>query len=493
MAFAPLLPPAARAAGPGPAAAKPAAVEDSVVRIFATLRRPDPFRPWTKLPPQEISGSGVVIEGRRILTNAHVVLYAGEVQVQANESGDKIAATVVAVAPGIDLAVLKLEDDSFFDSHPPLPRARVLPAIKDSVLVYGFPTGGSSLSITKGIVSRIEFANYNYPVSGLRIQIDAAINPGNSGGPAVAGNQLIGVAFSHLREAQAIGYIIPTEEIELFLRGLTPGRYEGKPALHDDFQTLENPALRAYLRVDASVRGVAVLRVDDPHSPLKPGDVVTAIADHPIDDQGMIQVGGLHLRFQYLVQQFARDGRVALTVTRGGRTTVLGVPAPMRRDLLIADLNGAYPPYFICGPIAFTVASAQLLGPLTNNGPTAWAMAADANPLILRRSARPDFDGEQLVVVAAPFFPHRLTKGYVSAQLRVVERVNDVTIRNLRQLVEVVRDARGPFLKFEFAGRSQETIVLPRAETLAATEDILTDNGVRDLGSPEVLAVWRAK
>jgi len=36
------------------------------------------------------------------------------------------------------------------------------------------------LSITKGIVSRIEFVAYNYPVSGLRIQVDAAINPGTA-------------------------------------------------------------------------------------------------------------------------------------------------------------------------------------------------------------------------------------------------------------------------------------------------------------------------
>ena len=51
------------------------------------------------------------------------------------------------------------------------------------MLAYGFPTGGTSLSITKGIVSRIEFVAYNYPVSGLRIQIDAAINPATAGDP----------------------------------------------------------------------------------------------------------------------------------------------------------------------------------------------------------------------------------------------------------------------------------------------------------------------
>src|SRR6185312_7661452 len=172
------------------------AVANSVVKIFSTVRYPDVFKPWTKSAPSSITGSGVVIEGKRILSNAHVVEYASQVQIQANQSGDKISATVEAIAPGIDLAILKLDDESFFDTHPPLPRAKVLPEIKDTAMVYGYPEGGTSLSITKGIVSRIEFAPYNFPVSGLRIQLDAAINPGNSGGPAVVGDNMIGLAFS---------------------------------------------------------------------------------------------------------------------------------------------------------------------------------------------------------------------------------------------------------------------------------------------------------
>ena len=218
-----------------PAAVPNDAVENSVVKVFSTVRYPDYFRPWTKESPSEISGTGVVIEGKRILSNAHVVNYASQVQIQANKAGDKISATVVAVDPGIDLAVLKLDDETFFDSHAPLERAKLLPEIKDAVMVYGYPTGGSSLSITKGIVSRIEFAPYNFQVSGLRIQIDAAINPGNSGGPAVAGDKMIGLAFSRLQNAENIGYIIPCEEIELFLQGVAAGRHEGKPGMFERF------------------------------------------------------------------------------------------------------------------------------------------------------------------------------------------------------------------------------------------------------------------
>src|SRR2546422_587957 len=76
--------------------------------------------------------------------------------------------------------------------HTPLTGSPALQDIRDAVMVYGFPRGGTSLAITKGIVSRIEFMPYHFPVSGLRIQIDAAVNPGNSGGPAIAGDKMIG-------------------------------------------------------------------------------------------------------------------------------------------------------------------------------------------------------------------------------------------------------------------------------------------------------------
>ncbi len=63
---------------------------------------------------------------------------------------------------------------------------------------------------------------------GLRIQVDAAINPGNSGGPAVVDGRMIGLVFSRLQQADNIGYLIPMEEIELFLEDIRDGRYRGQ-------------------------------------------------------------------------------------------------------------------------------------------------------------------------------------------------------------------------------------------------------------------------
>jgi len=473
-------------------------VENSVIKIFAQVRRPELTKPWTKQSPHEITGSGVVIEGKRILTNAHVVLYASQVQVQASQSGDKLAATVEAIAPGIDLAVLKLEDESFFDTHPALPRVNALPQIKDSVLVYGFPTGGTSLSITKGIVSRIEFASYNFPVSGLRVQIDAAINPGNSGGPALVGDKVIGLAFSHLSNAQNIGYIIPSEEIDVFLKDIADGRYDGKPAIFDEFQTLENPALRSFLKLDKSISGLVV---NEPFSsdttyPLKKWDVITKIGDTKVDDQGMIKLeSGLRLKMAYMVQKTAKDGKLPLTIVRVGKEIAIELPVTPNNPRVISALRGSYPSYFICGPMVFSVATDDLVGMFTSSNQAGMLMSAFSllgSPLVTRRGDKPAFEGEQLVIIPAPFFPHKLSKGYSHQTMRVVESVNGIRIKNLLHLVQVLRDSKDEFVVVDLAGHGGETPIFPRADMIAATEEILTDNGVRALGSADVLAVWEA-
>jgi S1-C subfamily serine protease len=96
--FAALLPlPPASAQAPAATPAPATSVENSVVKIFSTVRGPDQVRPWSKQSPRETSGSGVIIEGRRILTNAHVVAYASQIQVQGNQSGEKFPATVEAL------------------------------------------------------------------------------------------------------------------------------------------------------------------------------------------------------------------------------------------------------------------------------------------------------------------------------------------------------------------------------------------------------------
>lgn len=476
---------------------QPPALENSVVKIFSTMRYPDPFKPWTKQAPSEATASGVVIEGKRILTNAHAVLYASQVQVQANAAGDKVSATILAIAPGIDLAVLQLDDPSFFDTHPPVARASKLPQIKDPVMAYGFPTGGSSLSITKGIVSRIEFAQYNYPISGLRIQIDAAINPGNSGGPAIAGDKMIGLAFSRLGgDSQNIGYIIPNEEVDLFLKDVAGGHYVGKASIYDDLQTLENPALREYLKLDKNVEGMVVHRPDksDAAYPLKEWDVITRIGDTPIDNQGMVKIDkDLRVNFAYMIQRLAKDDKLPLTVVRAGKPLKIELPVSAQRPTLAPDLHGEYPSYFVYGPMVFSRATRQFLSLFENNANLLRVLGFVKSPLITSPFDTPTPDREELVIISSPFFPHKLANGYSNPTGAVVSSVNGTAIKSLAHLVAVLRDLKDPFVTIEFGSKAGEALVFSRTALVAATDDILTDNGVRAQGSPDMMAVWQAK
>lgn len=469
-------------------------LEKSVVKVFSTLRGPDPFKPWGKAAPQEVTGSGVVIEGRRILTNAHVVQYASQVQIQTGQDGDKVSATVVAISRGMDLAILKLDDETFFDTHAAVARVNKLPEVTDAVFAYGYPTGGNSLSITKGIVSRIEFVDYDGSVGGLRIQIDAAINPGNSGGPVIAGDKMVGLAFSGLMHAQNIGYIIPNEEVELFLKDVADGKYDGKPILLDVTQTMENPAMRAYLKLDKSVEGCIIHRPYEGASDgLKEWDVITHIGDTPIDNQCMVKLRpSLRVMFKYKVQQLAVKGKLPLTIIRAGQRLTLDVPVFRGRPHMISDLAGGYPSYFIWGPIVFSRASLEYMSFISNNAPALNGYAYNASPLITLRGEQPSKEREELVVVASPFFPHKLVSGYSNRFGAVIYAINGVPVRSLKHLVSMLRDMQEELVVIHYDQRYGETMVLPRKAMLAETEVILSDNGIRSQGSPDMMAIWNS-
>lgn len=469
------------------------AIGNSVVKVFGTRRGPDVMKPWTKLDPLEISGSGLVIEGNRILTNAHLVQYVTNLQIQGSQAGDRISAKVETVSQGIDLAVLKLDDESFFATHPPLMRAVGLPRIRDSVLVYGYPTGGESLSITKGIVSRIDFSSYGGTHFGLRMQIDAAINHGNSGGPAMVGDKVIGLACSFLSGAQNIGYIIPNEEIDLMLKRVAAGgAYRGRPMSADAYQSTENPALRRFLHLDPGVQGVVVIKpaLDDSAYPIKRWDVVTRIGEVPVDNQGMVKLrDDLQVSMTYLYQGLGDGAFVPVTVIRGGRAESVQLPIATDLPVLFADLEGSYPSYFILGPLVFSRASLQLVA-LTASLPatTEWLEKHDS-PLLTRLGDKPAFPGED-VVVLCPFLASALTVGYRDPALRVVKVVNGTPVRNLLHLVALLRDSKQKFVVIEFADQHVEKFVFRQQELVASTEAIMANNGIRSQGSADTMAEW---
>jgi S1-C subfamily serine protease len=470
-------------------------IADSVVKIYATCRGPDFERPWAKGNAQEASGSGVIIDGKRILTSAHVVRYASQIFVQAKQSSERVPAKVKAVAPYMDLAVIEVQEQSFFDGRPPVPLAQGLPGMRQTVSVYGYPIGGEQLSVTQGIVSRIECSPMSVTDLGLWVQIDAAVNAGNSGGPAVVDGRILGLVYGKAEKAENISYLVAAEEVAMFLKDIAAdGVYHGKPGLWEVTQPIDNDALRARLGLGKDT-GVMIVEAfsSAPDYPLKRWDVITRIGDHSLDNMGQVKLkDDLKLAWGYFVSKLAKDGRVKLTILRDRKKHELSVPVRSDPNLVIPFLMGNYPRYFICGPMVFMQATQEQLFAMTASPVWRITLGMVKSPLLARQVDRRAFDGEEIVTLGHSLLPHRISKGYRGLGYSVVTHVNGTAVRNLAHVVELLRDAKGEFLTIDLAGRSPP-LVFRREEALKATDEILADEGIRRQCSEDLEGIWRAR
>lgn len=315
-----------------------APVAKSLVRIETTSQEPNYKAPWS---PGEVSGgvgAGFIISGNRIMTNAHVVSNARFLTVSKEGDPKPHPAKVVHIAHDCDLALLTVEEPGFFHGTSAL-ELDGIPAIESTVSVYGYPIGGSKLSVTQGIVSRIDFQPYSHSGmdSHLTIQIDAAINPGNSGGPVLQNGKVVGVAFQGYSGdvAQNVGYMIPTPVMKRFLKDVEDGHYDRYVDLGLSYKELFNPAARRALGLQDDDRGVLVGSVYGGGSSegiVQPGDVLLAIDGLPIASDATIPMDNDSVPLAEVVERKFKGDTVTLDILRDNRPLQLKIP-----------LNGPWP------------------------------------------------------------------------------------------------------------------------------------------------------
>lgn len=155
-------------------------VMDSIVKVFCTHTEPNFSLPWQKKRGVASTSSGFVISvtERKILTNAHSVEHHTQVKVKRRGSDEKHVARVLTIGTECDIAMLTVDDASFWVDLEKI-EFGVLPMLQDDVTVIGYPVGGDTISVTSGVVSRIEVTSYLHGATDLlSLQIDAAINSG---------------------------------------------------------------------------------------------------------------------------------------------------------------------------------------------------------------------------------------------------------------------------------------------------------------------------
>ncbi len=130
---------------------------------------------------------------------------------------------------------------------------------------------------------------------------------------------------------------------------------------------------------------------------------------------------------------------------------------------------------------------------LLNHPQSLLSLSVTRSPILTRLVDLTAFEGEELVAAFSPLLPHKITKGYSTqpATLGVLSHVNDIEVKNLAHLVNTLRDAQDEFIVFSFDNLRSEKYVFRRHDIEAATEDILSDNGIRHQCSKELRHLWR--
>lgn len=450
------------------------AVSSSIVKIYVTQSGPDYLNPWRSGGNEQISGSGCVISKKRILTNAHVVADAKFIEVRLHGQSKRYKAKVMHVAHEVDLALLTVEDSEFFDGLQVLELGG-LPKSQQEVLVYGFPIGGDSLSITKGILSRIEHQSYvhsgGYYLAG---QIDAAINPGNSGGPVIVNGKIAGVvmqSYSPLR-SESLGYMVPSPVVRHFLSDLEDGHYDAFPAIGIETQDIENPDMKRMFGMRENQTGIVInyIHFNSPAKDiLKENDILMKIDGHVVADNGTVEFRPKERTYySYFIEMHQMEEKVSLEILRKSKIKKVNLKLNNKKDDFLLVPNKQYdklPRYFIFGGIVFS--------PLTKNIVEEWGRGwrhRAPDELIHEISNRPDEDKAE-VVVALKVLPVDLNRGYHEITNWVVDSVNDKKFKDFGEFYSLVSESREPFVVFKNAKGRQ--LVIDREKEKESRDEIL--------------------
>jgi len=412
-----------------------------VVRVFCTNQVPDYESPWQSLAPRSCTGSGVVVGPGRILTGAHVVANATFLQVQKQSVTAKAVAHVQAISHDSDLALLKVEDPAFTRGIRPAVLGD-LPRLRDGVSVVGYPVGGEEVSITEGVVSRVEVQRYEHSQRHLlAITVDAAINDGNSGGPVFGRGKVIGIAFQGMPDAENVGEMVPAPVIKRFMTSVRTRRSPLVPWLGVGLQSLEGPSMRKWLGLRESEGGMLVNSVQFGGSAggvLRTGDVLLELDGHKIAGNGTISYKNrFRCRLEAILGDHFLGERVPARILREKKRQRVTLTLGASAYLVPRQQYDQRPAWFQFGGMVFQKLTSDYLRIW---GEHWWDKAPKELLYLFHYGQRTETRRE--VVVLAQVLADPVNVGYEGMHSEVIAEVNGHAPRDLADFVARVDAAR---------------------------------------------------
>ena len=454
----------------------------SVVRIEVSTQVSDYATPWNAGGFSGGIGTGFLIGPNKFLTNAHVISDAQRILITIYGSPQKYAAKVEFVAHDCDLAILSVEDFTPFEKLPIFSIGTAVPELESQVRVIGYPVGGDRISVTRGVVSRIDFQPYSHSRSDshLVVQIDAAINPGNSGGPVLQENKVIGVAFQGLRKADNTGYIIPTPVINRFLKDIGDGKYDHYTELGISEFPLMNPAMREALHLPNDGIGVLIVAVTPTSCSdglVKPGDVLVAIDGNQVDSSGSILIDGEKVNMHEIVERKFAGDKVALRLRRNEEWIDLNVELKVLPQAKMYSIKyEAKPRYIVFGGLVFQPLDTNLYATVQFTDISVRRLYADYVSKGL-------FQKHKDIVILTRIQEDEMTSQLPNYSGKALASINGTEVTSMDQANELLNPKEMPtHFVFEFIGVDRP-LILPASSIGEANKRIQKAYSIKNLSN----------
>ena len=431
--------------------------------------------PWQKGSGGQYIGSAVLIDDNRLITNAHVISQALRIDVRLGDSNRWYKAVVDNVSDASDLALLVVEDKSFYRGSKPVDFGNDV-ALGSQMTVVGFPIGGDSVSITEGILSRTEVTTYAHSgIQNLTYQLDAAINSGNSGGPVFHNGKLVAISTQSLKESDNIGYGIPVSVINQFIADVKDGNVDGVPILPFFAQTVFNAAQRDFYGMgDRSGLRVIQSAGSEDERCLADGDIILSVDGLPVGPDGMIRTGTLgSVPIDYLAssKQVGDSIDFELVAKDKNRSVSCKLNWTWNDVFTVTPTTYNYRPVWTeVGGIVLVEMTDELFEFLYTNEIELQEGVADTATQLQQDS--PQDPHRYLFVVNV--LQHDINDGYDVTGL-LLNTVNGIALRNIKHLQKILESNSLPWVELVF--NNSESVVFRAADLPALNEQLAQEYG----------------
>ncbi len=426
------------------------AEKNFAVKIYTTALEYDYRYPWKAPTVENWTGSGFAIQGKKIITNAHVAGGAAFIEVQLANDSVKYKAKIKAIGHECDLAMLEVDNEEFWEKAWALEIGET-PERKQKIEVHGFPMGGEGYCVTNGIVSRLENDTY---VHGdqmlLSIQVSAAINPGNSGGAAInKEGKVVGVVHQGISRGQNIGYMIPAGVLTHFISQVDSHKM-GFPTLGVETQTMENPYLREQYKMHKHHTGIlvqAIAELSSASGKLKEKDIIMAIDGVRVYNDGTIHTGPMkRVGYKYLINNSKIGDTLNFTILRDGKKCTEKVTL----NNTLGSTHKIMPRSFGVEPTYYIISGSLVVQPVSKN------LISDLNKSFTNQQKHDSTD--QLIAINT-VLKSEYTQGYESYTGELIEKINGLEIHNMNDVIKAVSNEDIRLHVVEM--RSGKQIVIP--------------------------------